>query len=109
VTRRTGNYPPELRERAVRMVAEVTPDYSSQWAAIEAVAAKLGVGTAETLRKWVRRAEVDAGQRPGQTSEETAEIKRLKREVAELRRANEILKAASVFFAAELDRPRPRS
>jgi transposase len=67
------------------------------------------VGTAETVRKWVRQAEVDAGQRPGATTEESAEIKRLKREVAELRRANEILKAASAFFAAELDRPSPRS
>jgi transposase len=102
---RASQYPPELRERAVRMVAEVTPDYPSQWAAITAVAQKLGIGTAETLRKWVRRAEIDDGRRPGLTSEEHAEIKRLKREVAELRRANEILKAASSFFAAELDRP----
>ena len=105
MSRHGSNYPPELRERAVRMVAEVTPDYPSQWAAITAVAQKLGVGTAETLRKWVRRAEVDAGQRPGITSEERAEITQLKREVAELRRANEILKSASTFFAAELDRP----
>ncbi len=90
---RAGQYPPELRERAVRMVVEVTPDYPSQWAAITAVAQKLGVGTAETLRKWVRRAEIDDGRRPGVTSEEHAEIKRLKRENAELRRANEILKA----------------
>jgi transposase len=90
------------------MVAELTPDYPSQYAAITAVAKKLGIGTAETLRKWVRRAEVDAGERPGTTSAEHAEIKRLKREVAELRRANEILKAASVFFAAELDRPQTR-
>ena len=97
------NYPAELRERAVRMVAEVRPDYPSDWPAIVAVAAKLGIGTAETLRKWVRQAEVDAGQRSGVTSEESAESKRLKRENAELRRANEILKAASVFFA-ELDR-----
>ncbi len=109
MTRRNQHYPPELRERAVRMVAEVTPNYDSQWAAIGAVAQKLGVGTAETVRKWVRQAEVDAGQRPGPTSEELAEIKRLKREVAELRRANEILKAASAFFAAELDRPSHRS
>ena len=86
-----------------------TPDYASQWAAITAVAQKLGIGTAETLRKWVRRAEVDDGKRPGLSSEEHAEIKRLKREVAELRRANEILKAASAFFAAELDRPHQRS
>ena len=107
---RAGQYPPELRDRAVRMVAEVTPDYGSQWAAITAVAQKLGIGTAETLRKWVRRAEIDDGRRPGLTSQEHAEIKRLKRENAELRRANEILKAAaSAFFAAELDRPQTRS
>jgi len=105
VTRRSSNYPPELRERAVRMVAEVRPDYPSDWPAIVAVAQKLGIGTAETLRKWVRQAEVNAGQRPGVTSEESAEMRRLKRENAELRRANEILKSASVFFAAELDRP----
>jgi transposase len=99
------SYPPELRERAVRMVAEVRPEYPSDWPAICAVASRLGIGSAETLRKWVRQAEVDAGTRPGVTSEESAEIKRLKRENAELRRANEILKAASAFFAAELDRP----
>jgi transposase len=80
------------------MVAGVRPDYPSDWPAICAVAEKLGIGTAETLRKWVRKAEVDAGTRPGLTSEEHAEIRRLKRENAELRRANEILKAASVFF-----------
>ena len=90
------------------MVAEVRPDYPSDWPAIVAVAQKLGIGTAETLRKWVRQAEVDAGQRPGVSSEESAEIRRLKRENAELRRANEILKAASTFFAAELDRPQTR-
>ena len=100
-----SNYPPELRARAIRMVAEVKADYPSEWAAIGAVAQKLGIGSTETLRKWIRRAEVDGGTRPGLTSEEHAEIKRLKREVAELRRANEILKAASAFFAAELDRP----
>jgi transposase len=109
VTRRSSNYPPELRERAVRMVAEVLAHYPSEWPAIVAVADKLGIGTAETLRKWVRRAEVDAGTRPGLSTEENAEIRRLKRENAELRRANEILKAASAFFAAELDRPLPRS
>jgi len=105
---RPSNYSPELRARAVRMVAELTPDCPSQYAAITAVAKKLGIGTAETLRKWVRRAEVDAGERPETTSAEYAEIKRLRRENAELRRANEILKAASVFFAAELDRPQSR-
>jgi transposase len=90
------------------MVAQVRSEYPSDWPAICAVAEKLGIGTAETLRKWVRQAEVDAGTRPGVTSEESAEIKRLKRENAELR-ANEILKAASAFFAAELDRPQTHS
>ena len=108
MSRAGSNYPPELRERAVRMVAEVKGDYPSEWAAITAVAAKLGIGTAETLRKWVRRAEVDVGARPGVSTEDHAEIKRLKRENAELRRANEILKAASTFFAAELCATRRR-
>jgi transposase len=89
-----SNYPRELRERAVRMVAEVQGEYPSQWAAIGAVASMLGIGSTETLRKWVRRSEIDAGQRPGLTSAETAEIKRLKRENAELRRANETSHAA---------------
>ena len=106
---RPSRYPAELRQRAVRMVAEVRPNYDSDWAAITAVAQKLGIGTTETLRKWVRQAEVDTGQRPGVSSEESAELKRLRRENAELRRANEILKSASAFFAAELDRPQPRS
>jgi transposase len=109
VGRRSANYPPELRERAVRMVAEVRPDYPSDWPAIVAVAGRLGIGSAETLRKWVRQAEVDAGQRPGVSSEESAELRKLRAEVRELRRANEILKAASVFFAAELDRPQTHS
>ena len=98
-------YPSELRERAVRMVGDVVSQYDSEQAAIRSVASKLGIKTPETLRKWVRRAQVDAGSRPGRTSEEIAEIRALKKEVAELRRANEILKAASAFFAAELDRP----
>ena len=105
MSRYGSNYPPELRKRAVRMVAELKADYPSEWAAIAAVAAKLGIGSTETLRKWVRRAEVDAGERPGLSTAERTEIRELKREVAELRRANEILKAASAFFAAELDRP----
>ncbi len=102
---RPSKYPEELRDRAVRMVAEIAPQHGSQWAAITAVADKLGVGAPETVRTWVRRAEVDAGNRPGVTTEEAEELKRLKREVAELRRANEILKAAAIFFGAELDRP----
>ena len=96
---RGNTYPPELRERAVRMVAEVRPEYPSDWPAIKAVAAKLGIGSAETLRKWVRQAEADGCTRPGVTSEESAELRKLRAEVRELRRANEILKAASAFFA----------
>ena len=90
MTRRSQQYPPELRERAVRMVVEVTPNYDSQWAAITAVAQKLGVGTAETVRKWVRQAETDSGHRPGTTSKESAELRRLRRQNAELRRANDV-------------------
>ncbi|MEV0597668.1 IS3 family transposase [Nonomuraea cavernae] len=91
-------YPAELRRRAVRMVAEVRPDYPTEWATINAVATKLGIGTAETLRTWVRQAQIDEGSRPGRTTDESAELKRLRRENAELRRANEILKAASGFL-----------
>jgi transposase len=101
----TTRYSAELRERAVRMVAEVRADHGSEWAAMGRVAELLGIGTAETVRKWCRQAQVDGGERPGVTSEESAEVKRLKRENAELKRANGILKAASAFFAAELDRP----
>ena len=87
------------------MVREVQADYPSEYAAIEAVAKKLGIGSAETLRKWIRQDEIDAGSRAGVTSEESADLRKLRAEVRELRRANEILKAASAFFAAELDRP----
>ena len=104
-TSTSKRYPVELRERAVRMVAEVRGDQESEWAAMSRVAGLLGVGTPETVRKWVRQAEVDAGARPGVTTEDSVEVKRLKRENAELKRANAILKAASAFFAAELDRP----
>ena len=95
-------YPRDLRDRAVRLVLETRDQYPSQDAAIKSIAAKLGIGTAQTLRNWVRQAEVDAGARPGATTEESAAIKALKRENAELKRANEILKAAASFFAAEL-------
>ena len=95
------------KAQAVWLVAEATPQHESQWSAIESVASKIGASS-NTVRKWVRRAEDDAGQRPGMTSEEHAEVKRLRREVAELRRANEILKAAAAFFGAELDRPQQR-
>ena len=103
--RASTNYPAELRERAVLMVAEVRAEYSSEGAATVAAAKRLGIGSAETLRKWVRQAEIDAGNRPGVTGQESADLRKLRAEVRELRRANEILKAASVFFAAELDRP----
>ena len=99
-----ARYTNEMRERAVRMVAEVRPEHPHETAALRHVAGLLGMNT-ETLPLWVHRAEVDAGKRPGVTTDEAEEIKRLKREVAELRRANEILKSASVFFAKELDRP----
>ena len=89
----------------MRMVAETRSDGESEWGAMVRVAKLLGVTTAETVRKWVRQAEVDAGRRAGVSTEEGAEIKRLKRENAELKRANGILRAASAFFAAELDRP----
>src|SRR6478672_6832243 len=102
---RRGGIPPELRERAVRMVAEVRGQHETEWAAMRAVSELLGVGTTETVRKWVRQAEIDDGSRPGVSTEESAELKRLKRENAELKRANAILKTASAFFAAELDRP----
>jgi len=101
-----SKYPDELRERAVRMVAEVRPQYPTHWAAITAVADMLlGIGTPETLRTWIRRSEVDTGQRPGVTTQMAEENKALRKEIAELRRANEILKAAAIFFGAELDRP----
>ena len=103
---RATRYPAELRERAVRMVEEHRREYPSEWAAIVSIAGKLGLGTPETLRTWIRRAEVDGGQRAGLTTAERDRLRQLERENRELRRANEILKAATVFFARELD-PRP--
>ena len=106
MTKQTSNrYSPEVRERAVRMVLEHHSDYSSQWAAIVSVAAKIGCA-GETLRHWVRQAERDRGLRDGLTSEDRERIKALERENRELRQANEILRKASAYFAqAELDRP----
>jgi transposase len=104
---RSTRYSPEIRERAVRMVFEHQADYDSQWAALNSIAGKIGC-TAETLRKWVRRAERDQGLRDGVTSSERERLKALERENRELKRANEILRKASAFFAqAELDR-KPR-
>jgi len=102
---RGARYPTELRERAVRLVQEHAGEYPSQWAALTSIATKCGM-TPETLRKWLRRAEVDAGARPGLTTDERQRLKELERENRELRRANEILKSAAAFFARELD-PRP--
>ena len=100
----TKRYSRELRERAVRMVMEHEAEHASQWATMVSVASKIGCSP-ETLRKWVRRTECDQGRRPGVTSEERARLKQLERENRELRRANEILRKASAFFAqAELDR-----
>src|SRR5258705_13409578 len=98
-------YPQEMKERAVRMVGEVRGNYGNEYTAIKAVAARLGIGSPETGRKWLRRAQVDAGERPGTTTEEKAEIKALKQEGAELRRGDASLQAASAFFAAPRARP----
>src|SRR5262245_9271541 len=93
------NYPAELRERAIRMVREHRGEYPSEWAAIVSIAVKLGIAAPETLRKWVRRAEVDGGQRPGLAAPERERLVQLERENRVVRRANEILKAAASFFA----------
>jgi transposase len=104
---RPFKYPAELRERATRMVFEVRQQTGERRGAIARVADQLGIHR-EALRGWVRQAEVDGGQRPGVPTEERQRIAELERENRELRRANEILKAASAFFAAELGRPRTR-
>jgi transposase len=105
MTQKTSNrFSPEVRQRAVRLVLDQGGDHASQWAAIGSIAGKIGC-TAETLRKWVRQAERDTGQRAGPTTQDRDHIKALEREVRELRQANEILRKASAYFAvAELDR-----
>jgi transposase len=101
---RPSRYSPEVRERAVRMVREQAAEHPSPWAAMEAIAPKLGC-TSETLRRWVRQAERDAGLRAGLTTDERQRLKELERENRELKRVNEILRKASAYFAqAELDR-----
>ena len=102
--RKTPRFSPEVHERAVRMVQEHRGEYPSLWAAVESIAPKIGC-VPQTLLEWVKQAEVDSGARMGVTTDEAQRIKDLEREVKELRRANEILKLASAFFAqAELDR-----
>jgi len=104
---KTSRYSPEFRGRAVRMLQEQQDQHTSQWAAMVAISSKVGC-TPETLRKWVRQAEVDQGKRGGLTSTERERLKELERENRELKQANEILRKASAFFAqAELDR-RPK-
>ncbi len=101
---KSSKFSPEVRERAVRMVQEHRGEYPSLWAAIESIAPKIGC-VPQTLHEWVKREEVDTGQRDGLSSSERDRLKQLERENKELRRANDILKAASAFFAqAELDR-----
>ena len=100
-------YPPEMRERAVRMVREAVAEGGESFGVVTRVARQLGIGV-ESLRNWVKQADVDGGQRPGVTSEERRRIAELERENRELRRANEILKAAASFFARELDPRLPR-
>lgn len=99
-----ARYPQDFRDRAVRLVTEIETELISPWAAAKQVSRQLGI-TPETLRRWVQRSQIDAGVRPGTSTEESAMLRKLRRENTELRRANEILRTASAFFAAELDRP----
>ena len=101
---KSKRYSPEIRERAVRMLFEHEKDYESRWAALVSISGKIGC-TPETLRSWIKRSEIDSGHRDGVTSDDRERLKTLERENRELKRANEILKTASAFFAqAELDR-----
>jgi transposase len=99
-----GKYPQELPERAIRLVIEAKRDPATRPAACRRIGAQLGIND-ETLRGWVQQAEIDGGTRPGTTTSDAARLVELEREVRELRRANAILRSASAFFAAELDRP----
>lgn len=100
-------YDPDFKDRALRMLAEALPEHASLHAASKHIGGLLGVSP-DTLRVWQRQTQVDAGVKPGVTTDMAAENRRLQREVEELRKANEVLKAASIFFAKELDRPRTK-
>ena len=100
----TRRYSPELKERAVRMVVQLRKETGEKHGSVKRVAEQLDIGV-ESLRSWVKQTEIDAGERPGVSTAEAQELKALRQEVKELRRANAILKSASAFFAAELDRP----
>ena len=102
---RTSRYPEEIKKQALELFSESISEYKAKKTTAKRVAELLGIGCFDTVLTWVRQAEVDNGGRPGVTTETAEELRRLRREVAELKRANAILKAASVFFAAELDRP----
>ena len=106
-SKRSNRYSPDVRARAVRMVQDHAGDHPSKSAAVTSIASKIGC-TSETLNRWVAQEERDTGRREGLTSDDRSKMKALEREVRELKRANEILKKASAFFAAELDRPQKR-
>lgn len=106
MVKKNSRYSEEVKERAVRLVLNSEKDYGSRWAAIESVAAKIGC-TGETLRRWIKQSQIDNGVEPGVSTDEKTRIKELEKENRELRKANEILRLASAFFAqAELDRPK---
>jgi transposase len=103
-----GKYPEEIRKQAIELFRSSLHEYGTRVKTAKHICDLLGIGTTETVLSWVRQSEVDGGVRDGMTSEQIEEVRRLKREVAELKRANGILRAASAFFAAELDRPQSR-
>ena len=105
--KKPNNYPPEIKAEAVRMFAIARSGFDTREKTAQHVADLLGVGTSKSVMNWVRQAKTDAGKRAGTTTDDAAELRRLRREVAKLRRTNGILKAASAFFAAELDWPQP--
>jgi transposase len=105
--KKPAKYPQEIREEAVRMFLSARPSFKNKEQTAEHVAGLLGIGCAKTVCTWVRQSEIDSGKRQGMSTDDLAELRRLRRENAELRRTNGILKAASAFFAAELDRPQP--